>query len=76
MYVCLERGNTEETGKYIKSVTYELVQGFTPRIIKVTEPPFLLSRVGWGYFTLDVNIEFHPHLNLKNMMVEHELNFW
>ena len=75
MYVCLSDGNAEETGKYIKSVTYELCEGWKQRIIKVTEPPFLLSRVGWGYFELDVVIEFHPHLKLKKMTVEHMLNF-
>ena len=73
--MCLDNGNDQETCKYIRSVTYELFPGLTPRIIKVTEPPFLLSKVGWGYFTLPVKIEFHSHLNLKNMLVEHELYF-
>ena len=48
----------ELTSKYIKSVTYYLVPGFKPRKIKVTNAPFLLSRVGWGYFTVEMDIEF------------------
>ena len=49
MFVSLN-GNPEETQRYIKSVTYHLHPTFRPNKIKVTEAPFLLSRLGWGYF--------------------------
>ncbi len=48
----------EATSKYIKSVTYHLHPTFRPNKIKVTEAPFLLSRVGWGYFDIEMDIEF------------------
>ena len=51
-------GNHEETAKYIKSVTYHLHPTFKPSVIKVSEAPFLLSRVGWGYFGIEMDIEF------------------
>ena len=44
--------NKDLTAKYIKSVTYHLHPTFTPSKIKVEEAPFLLSRVGWGYFEI------------------------
>ena len=48
----------EETARYIKSVTYHLHPSFAKNKIKVTEAPFLLSRVGWGYFEITMDIEF------------------
>ena len=57
MFLCLN-GSTEETSKYIKSVTYHLHPTFKPPKIVVTEAPFLLSRVGWGYFEVTMDIEF------------------
>ena len=50
--------NKDLTAKYVKSVTYNLVPGFKPTKIKVSKAPFLLSRVGWGYFTVNFDIEF------------------
>ena len=50
--------NKDETSRYIKSVTYHLHPTFTPSKIKVTEAPFLLSRLGWGYFNVEMDVEF------------------
>ena len=44
--------NKDETSRYIKSVTYHLHPTFRPNKIKLNEAPFLLSRVGWGYFEI------------------------
>ena len=56
MYLSLN--TVAETAKYIRSVTYHLHPTFKPNIIKVTEAPFLLSRVGWGTFEIDMDVEF------------------
>ena len=48
----------EETSKFIKSVTYHLHSTFKPNVIKVSEAPFLLARVGWGYFEVEMEVEF------------------
>ena len=63
------------TAKYIKSVTYHLHPTFKPSVIKVTEAPFLLSRVGWGWFDIPMDIEFQPWTKLPKMTLEHELCF-
>ena len=50
--------DVEESAKFIKSVTYHLHPTFKPSKIKVSEAPFLLSRLGWGYFEIEMDIEF------------------
>ena len=67
--------NKDITQKYIKSVTYHLHPTFTPSKIKVTEAPFLLSRIGWGYFTIQMDVEFQKWTNLPVIQLEHELSF-
>ena len=58
MYITLNSEQTNETAKFIKSVTYHLHPTFKPSVIKVEQPPFLLSRIGWGYFDIDFDVEF------------------
>ena len=67
--------NTDLTSKYIKSVTYHLHPTFRPSKIKVTEAPFLLSRIGWGYFTITMDIEFQAWTKLPVLQLDHELSF-
>ena len=50
--------NIDMTSKYIKSVTYYLHPTFRPNTIKIEEAPFLLSIVGWGYFDVEMKVEF------------------
>jgi transcription initiation factor IIF auxiliary subunit len=66
MYVSMANGKAEEASKYIKSVTYYLDPGFKPHVIKVTQAPFLLARVGYGYFDVELVVEYHPEYKLKN----------
>lgn len=65
----------EETKKYIKQVTYHLHPTFKPNKIVVKEAPFLLSRVGWGYFDIDMELEFQPAMGLPSKMLTHGLCF-
>ena len=57
MFASLSTG-VEDTSKFIKSVTYHLHPTFRQPVIKVTKAPFLLSRIGWGYFEIKMVIEF------------------
>ena len=65
----------DETNKFIKSVTYHLHPTFKPSVIKVTEAPFLLSRVGWGYFEVEMDVEFQEKIQLPIMQLTHMLCF-
>ena len=75
MFVCLSNGKKEETGNYVESVTYHLHPTFKPSVIKVTQAPFLLSRIGWGYFEMEIDIVFKKSTCLAPMKVTHELSF-
>ena len=57
MYLSLAN-DVNETSKFIKSVTYLLHPTYKVNKIKITQPPFLLSRVAWGYFEVGMQIEF------------------
>ena len=57
MFVTLN-DSPEETSKYIKKVVYHLHPTFKPSVITVSEAPFLLSRLGWGYFDVEMEIHF------------------
>lgn len=74
MFASLAQGH-DETAKFIKSVTYHLHPTFKPPVIKVTKAPFLLSRVGWGYFDIKMVIEFQPSTGLGTKEIVHELCF-
>ena len=74
MFASLAQG-ADETGKFIKSVTYHLHPTFRPAVIKVTKAPFLLSRLGWGYFDVKMVVEFQPETGLGTREIVHELSF-
>ena len=74
MFVCLNN-DKDATQKIIKSVTYHLHPTFKPSVVKIEEAPFLLSRIGWGYFDIEVDIEFQKSTGLGLKKVVHELCF-
>lgn len=75
MFVSLN-WNTKETARFIKSVTYHLHPTYKQSKIKITESPFLLSRVAWGYFEVKMVIEFQPSTGLgSKVLLKHMLKF-
>ena len=48
---------------------------FKPNKIKVSEAPFLLSRLGWGYFEIEMDIEFKENTGLGTKRLAHMLSF-
>ena len=75
MFITLNNESVDETSKFIKSVTYHLHPTFTPNKIKVEQAPFLLSRVGWGYFEITMDVEFTKVTGLGTRTLTHELCF-
>ena len=47
-----------DTGKFIRSVTYTLHPTYERPVLKATIAPFLISRLAWGYFNVEMEIEF------------------
>ena len=54
-------------------MTYHLHPTFTPKDITVSKAPFLLSRIGWGYFDVEFDVEFQPWTGLGTRKMVHEL---
>jgi transcription initiation factor IIF auxiliary subunit len=48
---------------------------FKPSVIKVTESPFILSRLGWGYFEVHMEIVFKKWTKMPKMELDHMLSF-
>lgn len=57
---------------FIKKVVYNLHESFETPIVEVTEPPFHLTRVGWGFFKVRADVHLHDGRVLK---LKHELCF-
>ncbi len=75
MFITLNNESVDETSKFIKSVTYHLHPTFNPNKIKVEQAPFLLSRIGWGYFEVTMDVEFTKITGLGTRTLTHELGF-
>ena len=71
MFLSIEN-DSKLTSKFIKSVTYHLHPSFFPSVVKLTEPPFLLSRQGWGAFVVTCEVEF---VDLGVLKLAHLLSF-
>lgn len=74
MYVSLAV-DKEQTGKFIESVKYFLHPTFRPSEIVVNQHPFILSRIGWGYFEVEMEIRFKPWTKIPVMKLAHMLSF-
>ena len=56
-------------------MTYHLHHTYRDPVVKITEPPFLLSKIAWGYFEIRFEIEFKPETGLKKKNLVHMLDF-
>ena len=77
MFVSLASGDHQATSDYITRVRYYLHATFCPSVVVVKDPPFLLSRIGWGYFKVIAEVHFKKGYGLSPLplILEHELNF-
>lgn len=74
MFVALTLAK-ETSGEFIQSVRYILDETFKPGAVKLYDPPFILSRLGWGEFTIGIEIEFKKWTGQPKMKLEHDLIF-
>lgn len=75
MYVNIAQVDKELTGKFIEKVTYHLHPTFNPSKIEVKQYPFILSRLGWGYFEVHIEIVFKAWTRIPKMELDHMLSF-
>ena len=72
MYVRGPSGEADISG-FVKSVTFFLHPSYHPNdIVKVSRPPFHLTRLGWGEFPVRVQLEFTDGRN-KPVDIIHNL---
>lgn len=58
MFLCLNN-DKKATQKFIKKVTYTLHSSYNNSRINVVETaPFLLTKMAWGYFEIQIEVEF------------------
>ena len=74
MFAALNTGLLE-TARFIKSVTYHLQSTVTNSAVIVTEPPFMLERLGWEEFEVRMVIEFQPWTGMGPRELYHMLGF-
>jgi hypothetical protein len=70
MFVALNHAKAL-TGEIIKSVTYDLHETFYPKEVSVSSYPFICRRIGWGYFDVQIKIEFQPWTKIKTKKLTH-----
>ena len=67
--------DNENIREYIESVEVKLHPTFKPSRLLMKDPPFELTRYGWGYFTIGIKITFKDYLNKPPYITSHTLSF-
>jgi len=65
----------EDIRKYIRKVVFKLHPTFRNPQREVRSPPFEVSCLGWGVFSIPITIYWQPWLEMAPTEVEHFLNF-
>ena len=74
MFVSTKKNNLVSS-RDIDQVIYNLHPTFNPSRIIVKDAPYLLKRLGWGYFEIGITIKFKKNANRKDIKCKHLLNF-
>ena len=56
----------DKTDDFIDRVVFKIHETFNPNVIVISSAPFILSRVGWGYFDLKIDVTFKKWTGLKS----------
>lgn len=75
MFVYAEEEGKRTTAKYVKSVTYTLHPTYRQPVHKIDEAPFKLSMRAYGWFDIDVKIEFVAAVKKQPVSLTWTLNF-
>ena len=61
--------------KVITSVDFLLHETFNPPNVVIKKPPFTVSRIGWGTFSIIAKVVFNEKLKLENKELSIPLSF-
>ena len=68
--------DAKETGQFVSKVVFHLHPTFNPPKAVITEAPFQLRRIGWGYFELVIEMHFKPFMGRREpYIINHMLSF-
>ena len=56
-------------------MTFHLHETFRPNKVTIAQQPFVIARIGWGYFEIHIVIKFKAWTKLPDMEVDHMLSF-
>ncbi|CAF0843770.1 unnamed protein product [Adineta steineri] len=75
LFIRFDNDDQNDIGQYIKQIQINLHPTFTPSQIILDKPPFRLTRIGWGVFTVHISIEFHAKWNKSDLVTNWFLSF-
>jgi YEATS domain-containing protein 4 len=76
-WVLYVRGlDNEDLSYYVKSVTFRLHESFAEPIRVLTVPPYEVSELGWGEFTVQITITFIDALQEQPVTLQHHLRLF
>jgi hypothetical protein len=56
---------------FVRKVCFHIHPDYAPNVVEVTEPPFQITRMGWGEFPIRVVVTFVDHKNRPKEMTHH-----
>eukprot|EP00741_Cyanophora_paradoxa_P021175 tig00021339_g20438.t1 len=65
----------ERVPDYIARVDFLLHPTFRQRLVSLSDPPFVVQRVGWGYFSIPITVHFAPRWRMPPARYVHTLSF-
>jgi len=74
MFFHLDSG-IEHTNNFIQKTIFHLHPTFNPNKVTLEKAPFSFTRIGWGYFTIRVEVQFQKWTGLDTMQLDHTLCF-
>ena len=63
------------TDRIVQSVTYFLPAEYCPMVVKTSQSPFLLKRIGKNPFVVRIEVRFQRYTGLETRTFWHELSF-
>jgi hypothetical protein len=67
--------NDRDASEYIDNVVVKLHPTFRPDTVTLYQPPFEVSRLGWGIFMIRIKINFKQQYHKAPLEVSHMLSF-
>jgi len=75
LFIKFDTNDEDDISQYIKQIIINLHPTFTPSQIVLNEPPFSLTRIGWGVFTIYLTIQFHSQWKKSDFRTNWFLSF-